>query len=60
MADFKNKKILNRDDLERFETEMTLDQRLPEHSILDVFIASAEQHPTYTAMTLLHGSPHYC
>ena len=53
MADFKNKKILNRDDLERFETEMTLDQRLPEHSILDVFIASAEQHPTSTAITML-------
>lgn len=53
MADFKDEKILNRDDLEQFETKMTLDQRLPERSILDVFIASAEQQPTLTAITML-------
>ena len=53
MAVFKDEKILNRDDLERFETKMTLDQRLPERSILDVFIASAEQQSTSTAITML-------
>ena len=35
-GDFNSRKILNYDDLERFENEMTLDQRLPECSILDV------------------------
>ena len=53
MADFKDEKILNRDDLEQFETKMTLDQRLSERSIIDVFIASAEQQPTSTAITML-------
>ena len=53
MANFKDYTIRTRDDLERFETEMTLDQRLPERSILDVFIASAAQHPTSTAITML-------
>ena len=53
MADFNSRKILNYDDLERFENEMTLDQRLPERSILDVFIASAAEHPTSTAITML-------
>ena len=53
MADFKDEKILNRDDLEQFEIKMTLDQRLPERSIIDVFIASAEQQPTSTAITML-------
>lgn len=53
MADFSSGTIRTRDDLERFETEMTLDERLPERSILDVFIASAAQHPTSTAITML-------
>ena len=53
MAVFKDEKIRNHDDLERFETKMTLDQRLPERSILDVFTASAEQHSTSTAITML-------
>ncbi|MBT8168641.1 acyl-CoA synthetase [Phaeobacter gallaeciensis] len=53
MADFKGGTIRTRDDLERFEAEMTLDQRLPERSILDVFAASAAQHPTSTAITML-------
>ena len=48
MADFNSRKILNYDDLVRFENERTLDQRLPERSILDVFIASAaEQSDLY-------------
>jgi len=53
MAALNGGTIRTRDDLERFESEMTLDQRLPERSILDVFIASAEQHPTSTAITML-------
>ena len=53
MAYFNSRKILNYDDLVRFENERTLDQRLPERSILDVFIASAAEHPTSTAVTML-------
>ena len=53
MANFNDRTIRTRDDLERFESEMTLDQRLPERSILDVFTASAAQHPTSTAITML-------
>ncbi|WP_137699322.1 AMP-binding protein [Marimonas lutisalis] len=53
MAVLNGEAIRTRDDLARFETEMTLDQRLPERSILDVFIASAAQHPTSTAITML-------
>ena len=53
MADFNDGTIRTREDLERFESEMTLDQRLPERSILDVFMASAAQHPTSTAITML-------
>ena len=53
MADFNDGTIRTRDDLERFESEMTLDQRLPERSIQDVFMASAAQHPTSTAITML-------
>ena len=53
MANFTGTKIRTRDDLERFESEMTLDQRLPERSILDVFKTSAAQHPTSTAITML-------
>jgi fatty-acyl-CoA synthase len=53
MAVLNGEAIRTRDDLARFETEMTFDQRLPERSILDVFIASAAQHPTSTAITML-------
>ncbi|MEH6503670.1 MAG: AMP-binding protein [Cycloclasticus sp.] len=45
--------IKTKDNLQRFETAQTLEQRLPEQSILDVFIASAEQHPSATAITML-------
>ncbi len=41
------------DDLQTFETELSLEQRLPERSILDVFVASAEKHPDATAITML-------
>ena len=53
MANFGDAKIRTRDDLVRIEAEMTLDQRLPERSILDVFTTSAAQHPTKTAITML-------
>jgi hypothetical protein len=53
MANFQGRTIRTRDDLERFESEMTLDERLPERSILDVFEASAALYPTSTAITML-------
>ncbi|WP_120502855.1 AMP-binding protein [Sulfitobacter mediterraneus] len=53
MAIFGEETIRTRDDLERFEAEKTLEQRLPERSIYDVFKASAAQHPMSTAITML-------
>ena len=53
MADLGKTPIRNQSDLERFQTEMTLQERLPERSILDVFVASAEKTPDATAMTML-------
>ena len=53
MAIFSEGTIRTRDDLERFEADMTLEQRLPESSIFDVFKASAAQNPTSTAITML-------
>ncbi|WP_395699753.1 AMP-binding protein [Aquabacterium sp.] len=50
--------IATREDIARFEAEMPLDQRLPERSVLDVFIGSAARHPDHTAITMLHtGAP---
>ncbi len=58
MALFSDHPIRNRDDLTRFETELTLEQRLPERSILDVFIGAAERQPERTAITMLMtGAP---
>lgn len=58
MANLGNSPLRNKADLERFETEMSLAQRLPEQSILDVFIASAVRDPDATAMTMLMtGAP---
>jgi len=45
--------VANRDDLARFESELTLAERLPEKSVLDVFIGAAERHPERIAMTML-------
>ncbi|MBU2942899.1 AMP-binding protein [Shimia thalassica] len=53
MAVFSADPIRNFDDLQTFETGLTLEQRLPERSILDVFVASAEKHPDATAITML-------
>jgi fatty-acyl-CoA synthase len=58
MALLSDNQISNRDDLTRFETELTLEQRLPERSILDVFIGAAERQPERTAITMLmSGAP---
>ena len=51
-------RVRNREDLARFEAEMTLEQRLPERSVLDVFIATAARLPDRTALTMLMtGAP---
>ena len=58
MAHLTQTGVRTRDDLARFETEMTLEQRLPERSVLDVFIAGAARQPDRTALTLLMtGAP---
>ena len=58
MAFLPERAVHNRDDLARFEAEMTLDERLPERSVLDVFIAGAAHHPERTAITMLMtGAP---
>ena len=49
--------IRNVDDLRRYETEIPLERRLPERSVLDVFIGRARQ-PDRTALTMLMtGAP---
>jgi fatty-acyl-CoA synthase len=53
MANLGNEPIRNARDLKRFEAEMSLEERLPERSILDVFISSADQRPDATAITML-------
>lgn len=58
MAVFSEHPICTRDDIKRFEAELSLEQRLPERSILDVFTASAERQPERTAITMLmSGAP---
>lgn len=53
MANLGTHPIKTKNDLKRFETELTLAERLPEQSVLDVFINSAENHPDAMAMTML-------
>jgi fatty-acyl-CoA synthase len=53
MANLGNGPLKNRQDFEHFEAELSLEQRLPERSILDVFITSAEREPDGTAITML-------
>ena len=58
MAILNEQRIRTREDLARFEAGMTLEQRLPERSVLDVFIGAAERHPERTAITMLmSGAP---
>jgi fatty-acyl-CoA synthase len=50
--------VRSRADIARIEAELTLAQRLPEHSVLDVFIAAAQRDPDRTALTMLMtGAP---
>ena len=53
MAVLNDFSIRNREDLARFEAELTLEQRLPERSVLDVFVAAAANHPDRIALTML-------
>ena len=53
MANLGVQPIRTESDLRHFEAEMTLDERLPEQSILDVFVNSADRAPDATAMTML-------
>ena len=53
MAMLTDLRIRDRDDLARFEAEMTLEQRLPERSIFDVFVAAAARQPDRIALTML-------
>ncbi|MGJ7509721.1 AMP-binding protein [Variovorax sp. GT1P44] len=58
MAFLPENSVRNLEDLARVEADMTLDERLPERSILDVFIAAAARHPERTALTMLMtGAP---
>jgi fatty-acyl-CoA synthase len=45
--------VRSRADIARIEAEMTLQQRLPERSVLDVFIGAAERDPDRVALTML-------
>ncbi len=53
MSVFGGIRIGDQDDLTRFEAEKTLDQRLPETSILDIFVKQATDRPQSTAITML-------
>jgi fatty-acyl-CoA synthase len=58
VAIFSDHPIRTLADLRQFEAAMSLDKRLPEHSVLDVFIAAAKRQPTRTAITMLMtGAP---
>jgi fatty-acyl-CoA synthase len=58
MAILNDQPILDRESLAQFEAAMTLDQRLPERSVLDVFIGAAAHQPERTAITMLmSGAP---
>jgi fatty-acyl-CoA synthase len=50
--------VRSRADVSRIEAAMTLEERLPERSVLDVFIGAAERDPQRTALTMLMtGAP---
>jgi fatty-acyl-CoA synthase len=53
MADMGQDLIRNAADLAAFEAEMSLEERLPERSIFDVFVAAADKCPDATAITML-------
>ncbi|WP_170566374.1 AMP-binding protein [Ruegeria atlantica] len=53
MANLGTQPIRTQSDIAEFEAEMTLEERLPEQSILDVFVSSADRDPDATALTML-------
>lgn len=53
MAILNDLPILDRKALAQFEAAMTVEQRLPERSVLDVFIGAATRQPERTAITML-------
>ncbi|WP_109313488.1 AMP-binding protein [Ruegeria sp. AU67] len=53
MVNLGTQPIRTQSDISEFEEEMTLEERLPEQSILDVFINSADRDPDATALTML-------
>lgn len=58
MAIFSEHPIRTLGDLRQFEAHMQLDQRLPERSVLDVFIGAAARQPQRIAITMLMtGAP---
>jgi fatty-acyl-CoA synthase len=58
MATLNQHGIRTLEDLRCFESEMPLERRLPERSILDVFIGTAARQPQRTAITMLmSGAP---
>ena len=54
MVKFSNEPIRHLSDIKRFEAEMSLEERLSERSIFDVFIASANQQPDGVAVTMIN------
>lgn len=58
MAHLPKTGVRSREDLASFEAEMSLEERLPERSILDVFVGAASRLPEHTALTMLMtGAP---
>ncbi len=58
MATLPTRPLASRADIARFETELTLEERLPERSVFDVFEGSAARAPDRTAITMLMtGAP---
>jgi fatty-acyl-CoA synthase len=58
MALLPETRIRTREDIARFESALTLEQRLPERSIFDVFAGAAARQPDRTAITMLMtGAP---
>jgi fatty-acyl-CoA synthase len=58
MSILDDRPIIDRGTLAQFEAAMTLEQRSPERSVLDVFIGAAARQPERTAITMLmSGAP---
>ena len=53
MAVLSDRPIRTYEDIQRFEAEMTLEQRLPERSVLDVFVGAAARRPERIAITMV-------